>query len=379
VGEERELEAWSTLLRAPGLGPRSLRNLIEACGDARAACAAPERRLADAGVPQAARAWIAAPERQRIEADLDWLAEPGHHLLRFDSEDFPALLARSPSPPAALFVDGDPDLLWYPQIAVIGSRNPTAAGRDHARAFAGALARSGLVVTSGMADGVDAEAHRAALAVGRPTVAVVGCGLDIVYPRKHRALAAEIAAAGAVVSEFPLGVEPRPDHFPRRNRIIAALSLGTLVIEASLRSGSLITARLASEAGREVFALPGSIHNPLARGCHRLIRDGAKLVETAEEIVEELGPLAVELGGLLRARLEMAPSHPQNPSGKTASQEDDADYRRLLDALGHDPATVDELVQRSGLTVEAVSSMLLMLELQGRVASGGGGRYVLAA
>lgn len=379
MAEERELEAWSILLRAPGLGPRGLRGLIETFGDARAAVVAGDRRLAAAAVPQAARAWIAAPDPQRIAADLDWLKQPGQHLVRCNSEDFPTLLAQSPQPPAALYVVGDPDLLWHPQIAVIGSRNPTAAGRDHARAFAGALARSGLVVTSGMADGVDAEAHRAALEASRPTIAVVGCGLDIVYPRKHRKLHAEIAAAGAVVSEFPLGVEPRPDHFPRRNRIIAGLSLGTLVIEASLRSGSLITARLASEAGREVFALPGSIHNPLARGCHRLIRDGAKLVETAAEIVEELGALAAELGGLLRARLESTESSPQPGVDSRAEQDVDPDYRRLLDALGHDPATVDELVERSGLTVEAVSSMLLMLELQGRVASGGGGRYVRAA
>ncbi len=379
MGEERELEAWSILLRAPGLGPRGLRGLIETFADAPSAVAAPERRLAEAGVPAEARAFIRSPDRAGIETDLAWLAEPGHHLVRCDSEDFPSLLAQCPHPPAALYVAGDVDLLWHPQIAVIGSRNPTAAGRDHARAFAGALARSGLLITSGMADGVDAEAHRAALAAGKPTIAVVGSGLDIVYPRKHRALAAEIAASGAVVSEFPLGVEPRPDHFPRRNRIIAGMSLGTLVIEASLRSGSLITARLASEAGREVFALPGSIHNPLARGCHRLIRDGAKLVETAEEIVEELGPLAANLGNLLRARLEIDAAHPQIAAGTSAEGDDDPDYRRLMDALGHDPATVDELVERSGLTVAAVSSMLLVLELQGRVASGEGGRYVRAA
>ncbi|HRQ65791.1 MAG TPA: DNA-processing protein DprA [Xanthomonadaceae bacterium] len=379
MGEERELEAWSILLRAPGLGPRGVRGLIDCFGNAPAAVTAGDRRLADAGVPQAARAFIATPDRNRIAADLAWLAEPGHHLIRADSEDFPALLAQSPQPPAALYVDGDPDLLWHPQIAVIGSRNPSAAGRDHARAFAGALARSGLLITSGMADGIDAEAHRAALAAGRPTIAVVGSGVDIVYPRKHRTLAAEIATAGAVVSEFPLGVEPRPDHFPRRNRIIAGLSLGTLVVEASLRSGSLITARLASDAGREVFALPGSLHNPMARGCHRLIRDGARLVETADEIVGELEPLAAKLAGMLRSRLEKAAPDPHPGAGSTADEDDDADYRRLLDALGHDPATVDELVTRSGLTVESVSSMLLMLELQGRVASGGGGRYVRAA
>jgi DNA processing protein len=378
MGRGRELEAWVTLLRAPGLGPRGLRQLIGAFGSASAVLDAPAARLADVGVPQPARAFIARPDRARIEADLDWLAEPGRHLICCDSEDFPALLAQSPQPPAALWVAGDPDLLWHPQLAVIGSRNPTATGRDHAHAFAATLARSGLVITSGLADGIDGEAHRAALAAGRPTVAVIGAGPDIAYPRKHRGLQAEIAAAGAVVSEFPPGVEPRPEHFPRRNRIIAGLSLGTLVVEASLRSGSLITARLASEAGREVFALPGSIHNPLARGCHRLIRDGARLVETAEEIIEALAPLAAELGSLLRARLETADARPQDHR-RRADEADDPDYRRLLDALGHDPASVDELVERSGLTVEAVSSMLLLLELQGRVASEGGGRYVRAA
>uniref|UniRef100_A0A0U1PA81 DNA processing protein DprA n=1 Tax=Mizugakiibacter sediminis TaxID=1475481 RepID=A0A0U1PA81_9GAMM len=238
------------------------------------------------------------------------------------------------------------------------------------------LAAAGFVVTSGLAEGIDGAAHAAALDAGGTTVAVMGTGPDLVYPRAHRELAARIAAAGALVSEFPPGTTARPEFFPRRNRLIAGLALGTLVVQASLRSGSLITARLASEQGREVFAVPGSIHNPLARGCHRLIREGAKLVETAEEVVEELAPLARSLGLALAARLEAdAAAAPRQAAPATGGWRDDPDYRRLLDALGHDPAALDELAARTGLAPAALSSMLLMLELEGVVAGLPGGRY----
>ena len=299
-----------------------------------------------------------------------------HHLIPRDSVDYPPLLARLPDAPDVLHVAGDPALLWHPQIAVVGSRNPTAGGRDNAEAFSRALGRSGLAITSGLADGIDAVAHRAALDAGALTIAVVGTGLDTVYPPRNRELAHEIAERGAIVSEYPPGTPARAGHFPRRNRIIAGLALGTLVVEASLKSGSLITARLASEAGREVFALPGSIHNPLAKGCHLLIRDGAMLVETAQDIVEALASQGRQLGDALRARLQAAegPATQAEVPASTPSFSADPDYERLWQALGHDPAPLDILVQRSGLTVGALSSMLLLMELEGHV-SAAHGRY----
>jgi DNA processing protein len=266
----------------------------------------------------------------------------------------------------------------------VGARGASAAGLAHARAFALALADAGFAITSGMADGIDGAAHAAALDAGAKTLAVVGTGADRVYPRKHHALARRIAAHGVLVSEFPPGTPARPDHFPRRNRIISGLALGTLVIEAGLRSGSLITARLAAEQGREVFALPGSIHNPLARGCHRLIRDGARLVETAAEIVETLTPAARMLGGELAARLDAVGG--ETPRSAQIEGEDDltrahsgeggdSEYRRLLTELGYAPTTLDELVQRTGQSAAALSAMLLMLELEARVETLPGNRY----
>ncbi|WP_257387161.1 DNA-processing protein DprA [Tahibacter caeni] len=320
-------------------------------------------------------AWLRAPDRSRIDADLTWLAAGGRHLLTWLDADYPALLREAGTAPAALFVDGDASSLWLPQIAVVGARSATAGGLANARSFASHLAAAGLVVTSGLADGVDAAAHAAALDAGRATIAVMGTGPDLVYPRRQAALAERIRGRGALVSEFPPGVPARPDHFPRRNRIIAGLPLGVLVVEAGVQSGSLITARLAGEQGREVFALPGSIHNPLARGCHQLIRQGARLVETADEIVEELAPLARALGDRLRARLaeplQAATAEP--PDGATAAH--DAEYVKVLAALGYDPVSLDELASRTGLGVAALSSMLLLLELEGEVSNSGGGRY----
>ncbi|NZA25831.1 DNA-protecting protein DprA, partial [Luteimonas sp. SJ-92] len=297
----------------------------------------------------------------------DWLARPGHHLLGWHDPDYPPLLRAAPSPPLALFVAGDPMLLWHPAVAVVGSRSPSAGGRDNARAFAHALAASGLGVTSGLALGIDTAAHLAALAAGGPTVAVLGSGIDRPYPRTNAALHARIAEAGAVVSEHPPGTGALREHFPSRNRIIAGLSLGTLVVEAAQRSGALITARQAAEAGREVFAVPGSIHNPVARGCHRLIRDGAALVERADEVIAALAPLAAELGQALRRRLDAPSSVSGAParSPRAAPDADDPDYYRLWQALGHDPTGMDPLVERTGLTIARLSSMLLVMELEG--------------
>ncbi|MDZ3823635.1 MAG: DNA-processing protein DprA [Pseudoxanthomonas sp.] len=367
-------------MRAPGLGAERLRRLVEQHGGAGAALEAVLSGRAGVEVPPAATSQLRGGDAARIEADLAWLAEPNHHLLTWLDEDYPALLRESPRPPAALFVRGDPGLLWHPQLAMVGSRNPTAGGADIARAFAATLAGTGLAITSGLASGIDAAAHRGALQAGGRTVAVVGTGVDLAYPASHAALTDEIAASGAVVSEFPLGTAARPPHFPLRNRIIAGLSLGTFVVEAALRSGSLITARLAGEAGREVFALPGSIHNPMARGCHRLIRDGARLVETAGEIIEELRPLAQALAGRLRA--DLAPDALDDPGTVDISDGPDAadrladpDYRSLWRALGHDPQPVDVLAERSGLTTPQISSMLLLMELDGLITVGANGRY----
>jgi len=369
--DDDELLAWLTLLRAPGLGGAGLRALLQRAGSARAICR-DARKLRAAGLEPAALEWIVHPETARLDADLAWLAQPGHRLLHCDEVDFPPQLETIPQPPAALFAAGDPAVLLAPQIAIVGARSATAQGLANARDFARTLSRAGLTVTSGMADGIDGAAHTAALDAGGQTVAVVGTGPDVVYPRKHRDLAARIVQQGAIVSEFPPGTEARPDHFPRRNRLIAGLSLGTLVVEAGLQSGSLITARLAVEAGREVFALPGSIHNPLAKGCHRLIRDGARLVETAAEVIEALAPAAQAQGAGLRARLE-ADGEEADPGSDARTQ--DPDYAKLLTTLGDVPASLDELADRTGLTPAALSSMLLLLELEGVVAPSVNGRW----
>jgi DNA processing protein len=371
---EPETLAWLALLRTPGLGPVRIRQLLERFGDARSAHAAPALEWQRLGLPREASAARIAATREALAHDLAWLEAPHHFLIPCDHADYPALLARSPQAPAALFVAGDPDLLWHPQIAVVGSRNPSEGGRDNARDFARTLARAGFAITSGLADGIDAAAHRAALDIGGKTIAVIGTGPDLVYPAKHRALSAQIETHGTIVSEFPPGTEARREHFPRRNAVIAGLSLGTLVVEAAIQSGALITARLAAEAGREVFALPGSIHNPLAKGCHRLIREGAALVETAQDIVAALEPAAAQLASALRSRLNGIESGDAEGAAPALGPGDDPDYQRLWRALGHDPVGIDVLASRSGLTVEVLSSMLLLMELDGRVAAAHG-RY----
>jgi len=367
-----DIRAWLVLLRAPGVGQAAARTLVERAGSARAACEQARRRRNEVGLGADARGWIEAPDAARIEADAEWLAQADHYLLRFTDADFPPQLSPIPQPPAALFVVGDPASSLRAQLALVGARAASAQGLANAREFARAFTRAGLVVTSGMADGIDGAAHLGALEANGATVAVIGTGADLVYPRKHRELAARIAAQGAIVSEYPLGTPGRAEHFPQRNRLIAGLALGTLVIEAGLQSGSLITARLTGEMGREVFALPGSIHNPLARGCHRLIRDGAHLIETAQEVIEALTPAAQALGADLRARLD--PGTPP-PMGSPATREKDPDYARLLSTLGETPLSLDELSERTGLKPAELSSMLLLLELEGAVAPAVNGRW----
>ncbi|MBL0162666.1 MAG: DNA-protecting protein DprA [Xanthomonadales bacterium] len=371
------MEAWLILLRTPGLGPAALRKLVSDRGNAEQALQHLRSGKTGSDLGAETRRWLDAPDRMQIDSDLAWLTAPNHCLLGWDDPDYPSLLREIPGAPAALFVAGDPALLWMPQIAIVGSRSASEAGLAITRRFARALAGAGFAITSGMADGIDAAAHRSALDSHGRTLAVLGTGPDLVYPRKHRGLAAEIAASGALISEFPPGTPGKAEHFPRRNRIISGLALGTLVVEASLKSGSLITARYATEQGREVFAIPGSINSPLARGCHQLIRDGARLTETVDEIIDELSGLAAALGDRLRARLQTGPSPGLDypPPAPESCRQHDADYVRLLDALGHEEADLDTLAERTGLDAGALSSMLLLLELEGEVIGARGGRY----
>ena len=354
------------MLRAPGIGPARFARLLEHFGSAAEAFAAGRAEWVRLDLPATALDYLSAPDWRGVEQDLAWLEQSGSHLLALDDRRYPPLLRQIPYPPPLLFVRGDPGCLRTPQLAIVGTRNPTPMGWETAHRFAAYLAGAGMVITSGLALGIDAAAHQGALSSGGRTIAVMGTSLDRVYPAKHRDLAHAIAGQGALVSEFPIGTAPAAGNFPQRNRLISGLALGVLVVEAAAQSGSLITARQAVEQGREVFAIPGSIHNPLAKGCHSLIRQGAKLVETAADILEELGSLAAA-GAEASAFSVEAPSAAVNPL--------DDDYRQLLAAIGDEPAGVDSLVERCGLTAEVVSSMLLILELEGYVAAVPGGLY----
>jgi DNA processing protein len=353
--------------RAPGLSAPQLLQL-EDLGSGLVALERPERAaLARLGLTTSTIDWLATPDEALIASDLRWCDTSGTLLLPATAPDYPRLLHESPDAPAVLYVRGDVGILSEPQLAMVGSRNPTAGGRATAREFAMFFAQAGLTITSGLALGIDTACHEGALAAGGATVAVLGCGLDQIYPRDNQALAERIAANGAVITEFPPGSSPLPAYFPQRNRIIAGLSHGTLVIEAAQRSGSLITARLAGEAGREVFAIPGSIHNPLARGCHQLIRQGAKLVERGEDVLCELKI------SLIAQLVASAPG--DTPGPRRGAGLLDKEYKILLDALAFEPASVDSLIERTGMNSESIASMLLILELDGHVAPHPGGRY----
>lgn len=358
-------EPWLRLVHAPGVGPALARTLLARFGDAPGVCSASRGALIDSGLtPEAADQLRAAKPPPGVTRDREWAAADGRHLLPLDDPRYPARLAAIADPPPVLYVQGDPELLAWPALAIVGTRHPTTAGCENAHEFARHLAASGLVIASGLAVGIDGAAHEGALAGGGLTVAAAGTGLDRVYPARHADLARRIAAEGALVSELPIGTRPSRSAFPRRNRILAGLCIGTLVVEAAVRSGSLITARMATEQDREVFAIPGSIHNPVARGCHQLIRQGAKLVETADDVLEELAPL---LGDLPAA----APPFETESAGLP----DDPDYAHLLACLDWEPRGVDELAARSGLTVSDLASMLLRLELEGHIHAVPGGLY----
>ncbi|MBK1671724.1 DNA-protecting protein DprA [Ectothiorhodospira shaposhnikovii] len=365
--EPSALAPWLHLWHAPGVGPVTFTRLLQAHATPQGVLAAGRTAWQQAGLSPEAMAFLEQDTPPGIQADLDWVCRDGHHILTLEDPRYPPRLKNTPAPPPVLYVVGDPQVLSWPMLAVVGSRHPTPGGRETAAAFSAHLARRGLVIASGLAKGIDAAAHEGTLAAQGLTVAVTGTGPDRIYPAAHRALAHRIVAEGAMVTELPTGTPVTPQNFPRRNRILAGLAVGTLVVEAATRSGSLITARLAAEQGREVFAIPGSIHNPLARGCHRLIREGAKLVETADDILEELGDLLPPHAR--QSRLMEPPAAPDQDMP-------DEDHVRLLEAMGYDPVSVDQLVARTTLTVGAVSSMLLLMELRGQVASLSGGRYV---
>ncbi|WP_454832475.1 DNA-processing protein DprA [Pseudoxanthomonas wuyuanensis] len=368
MDDRQQIAPLLKLLLAGGpAAPR--RQLLDNLGSPRQVMAAGRATWRAAGLSDAQLHALGHPDEEALQRSQDWLALPRHHLIGWHDPDYPSLLRRIPSPPLALFVDGDPDLLWHPGIAVVGSRSPTAGGRDNAHAFARALAAAGITVISGMAAGVDAAAHEAALSLpAGTTIAVLGTGPDVAYPNSHHGLRDRIAARGAVVSEHPPGTGALPSHFPSRNRILAGLALGTLVVEAAERSGALITARQTTESGRDVFAVPGSIHNPLARGCHRLIREGAGLVESAQEVLAAVGPMAAELARALHHRLGGDEAEPEAVSEpEEITEPADPDYKKLWEALGHDPTPMDLLVDRTGLTAAELSSMLLVMELDGRV------------
>jgi DNA processing protein len=361
-------DPWLALARAPGLHADHLRQcMAQELAPAKLVGMAFVRLYEQFGLPEAAARWLTKPDAAVLAADARWLAASDAQLVTWGSERYPPLLDEVGGAPPVLWVRGNPERLLGVQLAIVGSRSPTSGGLRTAREFAHYLAGAGLTITSGLALGIDAAAHEGALMQPGGTIAVLGCGLDVPYPPDNQPLAARIVAAGgALVTEFPPGTAPRKAHFPQRNRLISGLSLGTLVVEAARQSGSLITARMAGSQGREVFAIPGSIHNPLARGCHALIRQGAKLVEEAGDILSELKiPYSEQL-------LEEPKASP------AAAPRLDNDYEILLDALGFEPMSIDALVDETGLPSPSVASMLLILELEGRVVAQPGGRYVRA-
>ncbi len=363
---QESLTYWLALLHAPGIGSVKFGRLLDKAGDPETLLNSPESRLREWELSVGLRKYLRNPDWESVESDLRWAEQPNNHLLTLYSPLYPNQLKEIHDPPPILFVTGDPELLSTPQLAVVGSRNPSTSGKENAREFSYHLASSGITITSGLASGIDGACHNGALNAGGITIAVTGTGLDRVYPASQHQLAHNIAAQGVLVSEFPPGTEAKAGNFPRRNRIISGLSLGTLVVEAAQKSGSLITARLASEQGREVFAIPGSIHNPLARGCHSLIRQGAKLVETAGDVLEELAPLIGNLNTLPESAKQDSPI-----SENMLAPE----YQELLECIGFDPVQADLIIDRSGLTPEEVSSMLILLELEGHVSSAPGGIY----
>ncbi len=350
---------WLALLRIPGVGCKTYLNILEYC--------TPEQifsekhsALSALGLRDNSIEAILNPDWNIIDQDLHWLEKSGNHALLFSDPGYPKQLKEIPDPPPIIFVRGAIEILSHPQIAIVGSRNPSTMGIQTAMDFAKSLADNGFTITSGLALGIDAASHQGALKADGHTIAVAGTGLDRVYPARHKNLATQILKKGVIVSELPPGTAAKANNFPRRNRIISGLCIGLLVVEAAKQSGSLISARLALEQNREVFAIPGSIHNPLARGCHALIREGAKLVEKSQDIMEELDQY-------FQSPTEYEPQFEQTTL--------DLNQQKLLNLVQFSPTSIDELVSASGDSVENIASVLLVLELQGYIASVAGRGY----
>lgn len=364
-----ELAYWLRLAEIEGIGSATFCQLLRTFGTPQQIFDTPLSALKTVVSPDLASRIKAAPDTGYADTALTWLQASGNHILTFADSNYPQALLQIPDPPPILYAKGYLECLSMPGIAVVGSRNATVQGEKNAEAFAQALAELGFCIISGMALGIDGAAHRGALRVKGATVAVVGTGLDIVYPARHRGLAHEIVTSGLMLSEFPLGTPSIARNFPRRNRMISGLSLGCLVVEANLQSGSLITARLAAEQGREVFAIPGSIHSPLSKGCHQLIKDGAKLVDDIQDIASELSRHMGDLSNTFFTT--------EMQRDKTLVQDSNLlpEQQKLLTVMGFDPVNLDELLKRSGLTSEQLSAMLLVLDLAGKVTSLPGGRF----
>ncbi len=345
---------WISLHLIPGLGPANFCRLLQAFGSPEGIFSASYSQLRSHVDTNLAEAITQGLNNSAIAPTLEWLKQPGNYMLTLADTAYPQSLLQISDPPPVLYAKGNLQLLNQPSLAVVGSRNASPQGEKNAEDFCEALCQHGLCIVSGMALGIDGAAHRGALRANGATIAVVGTGLDIVYPSRHRELAHQIVNRGLILSEFPLGTPSKPQNFPRRNRIISGLSLGCLVVEANLQSGSLITARLAAEQGREVFAIPGSIHSPVSKGCHELIKQGAKLVDNINDIL-----------------IELKASTTHQVSNQNASEEKNP----VLEIMGFDPINMETLISRSGLTSEVLSAMLLVLELESKIASLPGGRY----
>ncbi len=371
--QQQRYRAWLMLAKTPGVGTKTYSQLLTQFGSPDAVFGASSDDLAACGLKPKSLSFLKKPDWSLVDVDLKWAEQDLAHILTLDDARYPRLLREIADPPPVLYVYGQLSVLTLNPFAMVGSRNPSKSGIETAFAFAKHLSSMGFSIVSGLALGIDAASHQGALAAGGATIAVTGTGLDRVYPAKHKDIAHQISEKGALVSEFPPGTAPSPGNFPRRNRIISGLSYGVLVTEAALKSGSLITARLAVEQGREVFAVPGSIHHTQAKGCNALIREGAKLVETAQHVLEEFrGIGSVMLDNLTQDICGINESQLDNSDH---SQELDEDYVNVLGGVGFEPTSVDKVITRSGLTADAVCSMLLILELRGYIVPAVGGGY----
>jgi len=369
-------QAWLLLTHTKGLGFVKISALLSHFGSVEEIFNQSSNLPQHLKIPSSVQYKLKNPDLNSITNDLAWLNKLNNHIVTLDDDLYPPLLKQTDSPPPLLYVTGDPNLLLQPQLAVVGSRSATPVGLKNTHSFCYDLAKNGLTITSGMALGVDGKAHHAALEAGGKTIAVMGTGLDVVYPAKHKTLAHNIAENGALISEFPTGTKPNAHNFPRRNRIICGLSLGTLVIEAGVQSGTLITARQTMEINRPVMAIPGSIHSPQSKGCHLLIKQGAKLVESAQEILEELTPLAQSLSLKIKEKLALLENKTVQTENKSYIKGEDNDQELLLNLIMYDPTPIDEIISKSGMKSQEVASTLLILELEDKIQALPGAKYI---